>query len=101
MGPYEQPPALHAPGQVEQEYWFATAQNVPNTGSVKPPELGQNQLVASEYSVGCVLHTVAASFHARHAYESPVLYGYTPPSGVALVALYVLVSQPAIGLAQP
>lgn len=67
--------ALQAPGQVEQEYWLATAQYVPNTGSVKPPELAQLQFSLPEYATGCVVHTVAASFQARHALESPVLKG--------------------------
>jgi len=31
------------------EYWLDTAQNVPNSGSVNPPELGQNQSVGGEY----------------------------------------------------
>ena len=46
-GPYPQGAALHAPGHVEHEYWFGTAQKVPNRGSVNPPEFGQYQLVAS------------------------------------------------------
>ena len=45
-GLYSQP-ALQSPGQVEQAYWLATAQYVPNVGSVKPPDCGQNQLLAS------------------------------------------------------
>ena len=73
--PLRQVPALQAPGHVEQEYWLDTAQYVPNTGSVKPPEAGQAQFSVVEYITGCVVQTVAASFHARHAAESPVLYG--------------------------
>ena len=73
--PPAQLPALQRPGQVEQEYWFETAQNAPNTESVNPPAEAHCQLFESMYRVGAVLHTVAASFHARHAAESPVLYG--------------------------
>jgi hypothetical protein len=58
---------LQAPGQVEHEYWFVTAQKVPNTGSVKPPDVGQDQFVWSLYISGCVVQIVAASFHARQA----------------------------------
>ncbi len=67
--------ALHAPGQVEHEYWLATAQYVPKVGSVKPPDCGQLQFTLSTYATGWVVHTVAASFQARHALESPALYG--------------------------
>ena len=31
----------------QQEYWLVTAQYVPNTESVNPPEFGQNQLFVS------------------------------------------------------
>ena len=80
-------PALHAPGQDEHEYWLATAQYVPNAGSVNPPEFGHEKFSLPEYGSGSVVHTVAASFHARHALESPVLYGYVPPRLVAAVVL--------------
>jgi hypothetical protein len=69
-------PALHDPGHVEHEYWLFTVQYVPNTGSVKPPDTGHCQLsVVVEYIVGIVVQMVAASFHARHAALSPVMYG--------------------------
>lgn len=68
-------PALHAPGHVEHEYWLFQRQYVPNAGSVKPPDTGHIQLSASEYITGAVVHTVAASFQARHAAVSPVLNG--------------------------
>jgi hypothetical protein len=49
-GPAKQVPALHAAGHVVQEYCVVTAQNVPNTGSVNPPDIGQVQLsVVPEY----------------------------------------------------
>jgi hypothetical protein len=80
-------PALHAAGHVEHEYWLLTAQYVPNVGSVNPPEVGQYQLLVSIYAVGCVVHIVAASFHALHASESPTTYGYVPPSTVISTAL--------------
>jgi len=77
---------LHAPGQPEHAYCApGDAQYVPNTGSVKPPDAAQVQLNASEYAVGCVVQTVAASFHARHALLSPMLNGYVPPSAVGAV----------------
>jgi hypothetical protein len=80
-------PALQAPGHVEHEYWLARAQYVPKTGSVNPPDIGHCQLFMSEYIVGIVVQTVAATFHARHAALSPVLYGYIPPSAVIAIAL--------------
>lgn len=92
---------MHAPGQVEQAYWLDTAQNVPNSGSVNPPEVGQNQLVLSTYAVGAVVQMVAASFHAMHAVVSPALNGNVPPSCVGAVMLYEVVTQPAIGDVQP
>ena len=64
---------MHAPGQVEHEYWSATAQYVPKTGSVKPPDIAHCQLSISVYAMGSVVQIVAASFQARHASLSPVL----------------------------
>jgi hypothetical protein len=92
---------LQAPGHVEQAYWLVTAQNVPNSGSVNPPEFGQDQLVLSTYAVGAVVQMVAASFHAMHAVVSPALNGNVPPSCVGAVMLYEVVTHPAIGDAQP
>jgi hypothetical protein len=81
-------PALQDPGQVEHTSCPLTlGQNVPNAGSVNPPDLGQYQLSVVAYSVGCVVQMVAASFHALHAPESPELYGYDPPSTVIAVVL--------------
>jgi hypothetical protein len=61
---------------VEQEYCvLGVAQYVPKRGSVKPPDAGHCQLFESEYIVGIVVQTVAASFQARHAFESPALDG--------------------------
>jgi hypothetical protein len=58
---------LHAPGQPEHAYCVeGDAQYVPNTGSVKPPDAGHVQFPVSLYGVGCVVHTVAASFQALH-----------------------------------
>ena len=74
---------------------------MPNAGSVKPPEAGQVQLFVSKYITGIVVQTVAASFQARHAFESPVLNGYVPPSAVGAVVVYPVVVQPAMGLAHP
>ena len=71
-GVYSQP-ALQSPGQVEQAYWLATAQKVPNSGSVKPPDCGQYQLLGSWYALGCVVDTVAASFLALQAALSPLM----------------------------
>ena len=57
----------------------AEALYVPKTGSVKPPLSGQVQSTVTVppamYSVGCVVHTVAASFHALQVVLSPVMYG--------------------------
>ena len=92
---------MQAPGHVEQAYWLVTAQNVPNSGSVNPPEFGQDQLVLSTYAVGAVVQIVAASFHAMHAVLSPALNGNVPPSCVGAVMLYELVTHPAIGDVHP
>ena len=73
--PLRHDPALQAPGQDEHEYWPINRQYVPNTGSVKPPETVQLQLVLSEYATGWVVQIVAASFHARQAAVSLALYG--------------------------
>jgi hypothetical protein len=91
--------ALHVLRQSEHTCWLVTAQYVPNTGSVNPPEDGQDQsaLLPVLTCTGAVLQMVAASFQALHAAESPVLKGNTPPSAVASVALYEVVVQPGIG----
>ena len=68
---------------------------------MNPPDIGRCQLLVSEYSVGGVVHTVAASFHARHALRSPVLYGYVPPRAVGPVALSPVVRQPGSGDVHP
>ena len=48
------------------------AQKVPKTGSVKLPLAGHCQsTVPVKYGVGCVVHTVAASFHALQIGLSP------------------------------
>jgi hypothetical protein len=91
--------ALHVPMQSEHTCWLVKAQYVPNTGSVKPPDEGQDQsaLLPALSCTGAVLQMVAASFQAMHSAESPVLKGNTPPSAVAWVALYEVVLHPAIG----
>ena len=78
-----------------------SVENVPNSGSVNPPEFGQDQLVLSTYAVGAVVQIVAASFHAMHAVLSPALNGNVPPSCVGAVMLYELVTHPAIGDVHP
>ncbi len=70
-----------------------TAQNVPKTGSAKPPalahtkfqELNPVSLVTDEYDDGSTVQIVAASFHAMHARLSPAMYGKTPPTAVVCV----------------
>lgn len=47
------------------------------------------------------LRTVAASFHARQAYESPERYPYVPPSGVGLTVSNASARQLGKGLCQP
>ena len=67
--------ALHVPTQSEHTCWPVTAQYAPNTGSVKPPDEGQDQsaLLPVLSCTGAVLQMVAASFQALHAALSPVL----------------------------
>jgi hypothetical protein len=69
--------ALQFPTSSEQEYCRLAGelQKAPNTGSVKLPLEGHCQLAADPCCVGCVVHTVAASFHALQARSSPEMYG--------------------------